>query len=912
VSATTPFRLLAGAIDRDGGRIAALAEDVDGTIWAGSELGLLRIGGVAGAERIEQVGGPPDSDRVLALAADPGGGLWLAYDAGLFHRARDGAFRFAGRPPPDADDPNGINDLWIDTEDRLWLTTREGLCVLPLGRGGDVRFERRVLETAPAVTLARLGSTGAGCAGIGGGLPRALSPRTIRALADGRGLVASAGGVVELSGGRARVTYLPAADHRLEPTVALAADDGTLWIGTRTAGLLRLAASGLVAFGAADNLAGNLSTLALRGDEMIVVTDFYEPHRRVLRFVDGRFVDVTPPDAAAIVPHFAWGATSALGDDGVWWVTSQRGLLRHRRLAGGVFGPAELVRPAAIAEQLDHAELFRVFVARDGGVWVSGDAPPTVFRVEPATGEGRAFVEVAEFGRGGPTAIAESPGGDVWLGFYRGGVARLRGDRFEPLGDETSLPRGFVYRLSFDRRGRLWVATAGSGLVRIDEPDSARPVARQALPGSELDILQVYDVAEDLLGRTLAATARGVAVLDEAAGAFDTLTSADGLPVSWASALGTQPDGTVWIGTERGVARWRPAARRSVSPPIRILGLAVGGRQLPLAIEGATRIDGVVVSPADRTIEIAAVSPHLGAGAGPRYAWRVGGSEWSAPSGDRRLRLAGPAPGRMVIEARAVSSAGLTSSAPAVVVLDVLPPLWRRWWFVAAVAGALAGALAVAYRLRVARLLALERVRTRIAADLHDDLGSSLSRISILAEVARRQGGAENAESTTLDEIGRTARELAEMAGDIVWAIDPLRDDLGSLVSRLRRFGSDLFEPAGVRFAIVAPADAAAIQLGAAERRDLYLLLKEGLNNAAKYAQATRVSIAVAAVPEGLRVELVDDGRGFDSAAPERAVERGGGHGLRSMRERAARLGGRLAIERVAGGGTRLKLTARH
>jgi signal transduction histidine kinase/streptogramin lyase len=905
------FRRLETPLERQGGRFAALAEDLAGTIWAGSDLALQRIVGAPGEERLEPVPGPTGPRRIAGLVADPRGGLWVADDRGLDFRLPDGAWIPWGKLPPLIDNRDGSTDLALDGRDRLWLSARLGLCVVPFVRDAAGTPRPVPLEPLPIVPLERLGDGSeprAACSDVERGLPRSVSPRVLRSLPDGRVLAAAAGGVLELGPAGARLVFAPEPDQPFEPSVAFEVADGSLWVGTRTTGLLRLPASGLLAFGPRESVSGNLSHLAAPGGSPFVVLDAFEANRRLLRWDGERFREVTPPGAESFELHFSWGATSTIGRDGAWWVASRGALLRHAPRADGGFERGRPFAPPAIARELAAVELFRVFADSKGAIWAAGDTPPSLFRVDPATGEGRRHDEIAALEYGPPTAFAEAPDGTLWIGFYMRGLARLRDGRVERVGTPEGLPQGFAYSLVFDRRGRLWIGTGGSGLVRIDDPSAASPTARSALPGSALESLQVYDLVEDPLGRMLAATARGVFLINPEAGIVDTLTSADGLPVSWVSALARGEGGAIWIGTERGVARFVAPTGEPAPPPIRVSAVSVAGRPVALPIDGAERVGELELSSADRTVEIEVVSPHLFAGALPRFQWRTGESDWSAPSADRRLRLAGLSPGRLRIEARAVGAQGRTSEAPATVELYLQPPLWRRSWFLAASAALIAAALVAAYRLRVGRLLALERVRTRIAADLHDDLGASLSRISILAEVARRQGPAGGAGEATLEEIGRTARELAEMAGDIVWAIDPQRDDLGSLVSRLRRFGSDLFEPSGVRFAIDAPVDAGAIRLGAAERRDLYLLLKEGLANAAKYAGARQVAVSIARAGERLRVELLDDGGGFDAGAPERAVARGGGHGLSSMRERAARLGGELQLVSEQGRGTRLAL----
>jgi signal transduction histidine kinase len=127
----------------------------------------------------------------------------------------------------------------------------------------------------------------------------------------------------------------------------------------------------------------------------------------------------------------------------------------------------------------------------------------------------------------------------------------------------------------------------------------------------------------------------------------------------------------------------------------------------------------------------------------------------------------------------------------------VAPALWRRAWFQAIlIAVALAGAVWV-HRTRVARLLEIERVRTRIATDLHDDIGSSLSQIAILSEVAH-QRAAGGIAGEPIERIGALSRELLDSIGDIVWAIQPHKDHLSDLRQRMRRFAADVLSARNV------------------------------------------------------------------------------------------------------------------
>jgi len=232
--------------------------------------------------------------------------------------------------------------------------------------------------------------------------------------------------------------------------------------------------------------------------------------------------------------------------------------------------------------------------------------------------------------------------------------------------------------------------------------------------------------------------------------------------------------------------------------------------------------------------------------------------------------------------------------------------------FWAADAGDMAdsGAAAAIHRARVFRLLELERVRTRIATDLHDDLGASLSRISILSELARRQASpGAGATDNLLAEVGSSARGLIEAASDIVWSIDPRQDDLGSLVARLRQLAADLFDGTGVAWRFDAPERAEDLALATERRRHLYLILKEAMNNIVRHGHASHVIVSIRIEDRRIVAEVADDGAGFDLAADAQPRLAGGGRGLVSMRSRARQAGGVLSVVSSPGQGSTIGVT---
>jgi signal transduction histidine kinase len=196
----------------------------------------------------------------------------------------------------------------------------------------------------------------------------------------------------------------------------------------------------------------------------------------------------------------------------------------------------------------------------------------------------------------------------------------------------------------------------------------------------------------------------------------------------------------------------------------------------------------------------------------------------------------------------------------------------------------------------------MERIRTRIATDLHDDIGSSLSQVSVLSEVAAQRARANLDPSEPLVLIADLSRGLLDSVSDIVWAINPGRDRLSDLTLRMRRFAGDTASAANIEMDFTAPEEHPDFRLGPDLRREVYLIFKESINNLMRHSECTSARITVKNFDRSLELTVEDNGKGFD---PDRAVD---GNGLASMRQRAARLGGTLEILSGADGGTLVRL----
>jgi hypothetical protein len=228
---------------------------------------------------------------------------------------------------------------------------------------------------------------------------------------------------------------------------------------------------------------------------------------------------------------------------------------------------------------------------------------------------------------------------------------------------------------------------------------------------------------------------------------------------------------------------------------------------------------------------------------------------------------------------------------------------WVRWWFVGPLVVAIAGTGLVYRRHRHQREAEIVRLRTRIAADLHDSVGASLSRIAILSDVVASQVGEQIPKAgPSLKAIGDNARSVIDEMSDAVWFIDPGIRNVGNMLVRIRTVAAQLFEADGVAWSVDAEQRVLNLPLTSEQRRHIYLVVKEALTNVRRHAGPSFVAVRFVMAATGLRIEIDDDGRMAIPISGERR-----GNGVANMQARAAELGGTFAVEpRLPAPGTRV------
>ncbi len=867
-------------------RITALIEDRRGVIWCGTWRGLYRVE-IAGDQitfHFATLGMPSPKDartHVRNLIEDRRGNIWAALDdKGLCRITSDGrgeTFTTRNGLPV-----NNLMGLVEDSEGKIWVGTRGGgLCML----ADEIDANRNVIARGYTTS---------------DGLPY-NSIGALMVSRSGRLWIGTGGGLGEFLFGQLK-SYTSASIIGEQTIWSLADDrDGNLWIGT-PAGAIKVRLTGLTTYTQADGLGSSVYTVRETPDGELIVCSS-TPRRETLNLFDGRrFIPINPniPDH---VDHFSWRSNfgAIISRAGEWWIPTTKGLFRFPK----VDRTSDLARtrPKAVYTSqngLPDDFVTHLFEDSRGDIWIATHPHVgMIVRWERTTEKFHHYSQKDGLpgDREGPLDFCEDRAGNLWIGFRGGGIARFGEGRFRLFTTADGIGEGSIRDLLVDRAGRLWIAASEGGLGRTDDPTKAEPQFTAITEQDGLSSSEIWCVVDDEQGRIYVGTARGLDRID--ANGIRHYTTADGLANQTVESAFRDLRGALWFATATGISRLTPEPDvMRPQPDIFISEVRVNGNSQSIAGLGQSRIAGLEFDPTQNNIQIEFFG--ISFSSPLKYRYKLDdASDWSAPSQDRSVNLASLQPGSYRFLVQAINADGATSETPASVSFTVLPPVWQRWWFLIPAVALVALLIYGAYRYRVAQLIQIERVRTRIATDLHDDIGSNLSVIRGLSDLLRHQ--MKDADASIADRLAMIANvssRSVEAMSDIIWAVNPSRDNTNDLAQRMRRFASDAFTSRNIEFTFDAPDLEHNAKIETEARREVYLVFKEAVNNAARHSACSRAEVAMRIDSRNLTLKVSDDGKGFDQTSAEL------GNGVMSMRRRAEKLGGTLEIESTGEGTT--------
>jgi len=848
---------LAGPVSARRNSIRSIAQDRNGRLWVGTGEGRVSFVSVA-AGTLEPDSRWPLTSSITAVCPDTRAGLWVGTETdGLGHLpAKVGAPRFfrAAAAQPGSLPDNAVKAIWQDAHGLVWVGTNEGLA-------------RYLPVTESFVTYRhQLGAA------------HSLADNRVLTLFQDRSGLLWAGTESGVSSFETRpgafITYPISANSAAPDPVWAVSEDGQgrVWVGTESEGLVCYdsVTKRRVQFRHDPQDPGSLS-------EDFIRALCFDQQGRLWVGTQSQGLDCLEPGATRFT-HYRHSLTepNSLSADFIRSVSSDR----QGRLWVGTEAGLTLFEP----------ELSRF----------------TIFRHDPR--------DPRSLSNNFVRAVLQDRRGAVWVG-TGDGLSRFnpatrqfdnfRADPHDPTGLSSSRVRCIVE----DYAGQLWFGTEGGGLCRFD--GAGRFTTFREPQGLPNDV--VYGILEDVHHDLWVSTNKGVARFTPASTQFHTFDVRDGLPHDEFNAGAyhrSQQSGRLYFGGVKGMVTFRPTAvpANVVPPPVVLTGF----RKFNQSVELDTSITerrSIRLAPRDYffSLEFAALNYRL-----PdknRYAYMLENfdPDWVQAGTRHEATYTNLDPGTYTFRVRATNNDGLWNPVGTSLVIVVQPPWYGTWWFRILVSWVVFALLFLAYQLRIRQVLALERVRHSIARDLHDDMGSTLSSISILSQIARNHQRQERPEQAAalLEQIGDSSHRMLDAMDDIVWTINPAHDSLEDVMARMRSFASDVLEARGIDLHFRTDPSVAGLRLSMRARREFFLLFKEAVNNLAKYAQCRRATISLTYEQQRLLLIVQDDGVGFNPADPAQ----GGGNGMTNMRTRADALGGVLTISTAPGQGTTMRLS---
>ena len=550
------------------------------------------------------------------------------------------------------------------------------------------------------------------------------------------------------------------------------------------------------------------------------------------------------------------------------------------------------------------------------------------------------------------------PEGDsvLWLAGYSNGLSRfsLKTFALELFGDN---PLPFYWKIAFDKKGNIWCANNDGSL---DKFDPQKKVFTHYHFDSLTEKSNYFDLAYDPASNGFwIASSNGLVNLSLNDMRAKLFAEKDGLPTSKINLLTWDEQHRLWIGTDRGLSLYDPH-KKSFRNFYMNNGLvtekldhclAVGsGGKLYLgddnrimvmdinSLQESSEISPVYITSAsengnllnvktknnEQVIELPYFRNNLSFDfaitdfINPEdnqlfYQLERWDQDFTRTKKGEVVYNKLP-PGKYIFHVKGVNHNGMANDGGDRITIIIHPPFWKTAWFLTLASLVLFTVFALVVRyvsqrnlkeklLKLEKEQAVEKERNRISQDMHDDLGSGLTKIAILSEVVKKQINDPEKAKQQLENISESSRELVDNLQDIIWILNPKNDTLENLAAYIREYALKFFEPFGIEVQFIYPEKFPDIKLSEETRRNIFLALKESFNNIGKHAWCNKVKIYIEETNREIRITVLDDGKGFDA---ERV--RQFGNGLVNMQHRIEQIGGKYEITSETGTGTRTKI----
>jgi ligand-binding sensor domain-containing protein/signal transduction histidine kinase len=864
--------------------VLALTGDGDGGVWIGTYRGLNRWqkGEIAAFTDREGYGVFPET--VFGLATDPVKGLWVAAEKHLYYFAQ-GRFEEVALPVVEGD-ASVMRTVHVGRDGRRWA-----------GRWGEFLLHSQLDRWE---IMSDLGESDRG------------HLYAIVESSTGEVWVGTDGGLSCYRDGR--WFSFPSHDSLVGHEVRALFEDreGNIWAGGIGVGLTRIRRTAVTAFTMRHGLLRERvrAIREMQSQELWVGFD----GGGMVRGLPGSF---QPWELPSPIPPGA-SVWSLLRDrrNVLWIGTYGDGLWRQdadgvERVAQTAVSPA----PASQVTALLQDNFDRIWVGTYQGLFrvVANN------RLQPVP-----LPVPNRFLRAHVTSLLQDPAGILWVGYNGQGIIQVKDSRSVRLTVTNGLPSDFVRTLHADADGTIWIGTR-SGLARWRAGEITAFTTADGLADDTISQILEDDAGYLWLGSNHGIMRIGKSSFDQVAQERGTLLSvrvfdtSDGPPANECTG-GFHPaghrgsDGRLWFATTKGLVAVNPqqVTFNSVPPDVFIDSIRVGSETVVSPGFGGRFPQTLKLSSGVRQLELRFSAVSLTAPEKVRYrTWLEGwDTDWTDPQPERVVSYSRLPPGNYRFQVMACNNDGVWSPHTTPLAFSVPPYWWQTWW-----AKAIAGMVAMlcvggivslvqhrrhrAELRRIEARRAIEQERARIAQDLHDDLGAGLTQINLASAMAQNRAMSAEVVGGLLGDISTRARELVTALDEIVWAINPRNDTVASVASYFCQFAQHFLKPSAVTCRLNVAADLPVAELNAEQRHALFLAFEEALHNVVQHSGATQMELTITGENGNLRIGVRDNGRGLPAGSPPEGAD-----GLRNMRERLDRLGGRCILTSPPGAGT--------
>ena len=857
-------------------------EDADGGLWFQTPAGKL---GRFTAEKFQLLETLPGlaENRIQTLAADEAGQIWVGTGTELAVW-QHGAFTNCNPAGPAENvsirhiipTPSG---LWIEADNRLYFFDHQHW------QGPLTDWNGKQLPWSHLRSL-RVDN--------GGGLWFSLADEGLAH--------------VDRTGRLVRVTSADGLPSQLVQAFACDAE-GNLWAGYHRGGLIELRKQTFHAVTRAEGLLDTLVTSITESTDGAIWMG--TAGGSVACWADGRCQNFSLPQRGI----FCQDVVVCGGPDGrVWLGTGGNGLLVRDQTG---------FHHALLPDQVTNG-VRQLLVTKNGDVWFANFSG--LFRFDGQKLERMIATTATEQV---VAALAEGPDGAILSGTFGGSLRRWKNGKITSSQPLDSVPFSRFWALYPEADGTVWIGTLNAGLLRFKDGAFTRFTVADGLADN-----YISHILGDEHGNLWLGSRSGVMCVAKKSLVPKAVRNGpvacrlfgrnDGLPTVGMT-LEFQPscvracNGALWFGSPKGANWVQPDDVRTVNPAPPVLVESVWANQnrcafLPAASHSPE--PEIRVEPGKKNLEVRYTAPEFSAPDLLRFKYRLEpfDADWVDAGSRRSVNYNPLPPGDYVFHVIAGNSDGVWNFPGARFRLTVEPHFWERKTFLAAALLALVASVTLVARRttqqRLRRKLEalhhqqqVERERSRIAQDLHDDLGAGLTEIGLTTDLAQNAALSATESREYVREVGGLARELVQRMDEIVWAVNPRNDSLNSLSVYACQYAQRLLKPLQLACRFDVQPGLPAITLNSEHRYNFFLAFKEAMNNVARHSGATELQLAIHA-GEGKLVFLVaDNGCGFELGG-----ELAGADGLRNIRDRMERMGGHCEIQSQPGCGTRVTL----